>query len=72
MYYNGPQVSFFQYNDVFLYLRIAFTLRKKNEDPDEIQQYLTFHLGPHCVPNYSFMGFQYTKTELSLNADLQS
>ena len=29
-------------------------------DPDEMQQYAAFHLGPHCLQKYPFRGFQYT------------
>ena len=30
-------------------------------DPDEMQHNAAFHLGFHCVPEYPFRGFQYTK-----------
>ena len=28
-----------------------------------MQQYAAFYLGLHCLPKYSFRGFQYTKGE---------
>ena len=31
-------------------------------DPDEMQHYAAFRLGPHCLPKYPFRGFQYTKS----------
>ena len=30
-------------------------------DPDEMQHYAAFHLGLHCLPNYPFWDFSYTK-----------
>ena len=30
-------------------------------DPDEMQHYAAFHLGLHCLQNYKFRGFLYTK-----------
>ena len=30
-------------------------------DPDEMQHYAAFHLGLHCLKNYSFRGFPNTK-----------
>ena len=30
-------------------------------DADEMQHYAAFHLGLHCLPEYTFRGFQYAK-----------
>ena len=41
-------------------LNIVFIITN-SADPDEIQHYAAFHLGIHCLSNYLFRGFQYTK-----------
>ena len=30
-----------------------------NVDPDKMQHYAAFYLGLHCLPKFSFRGFQY-------------
>ena len=37
-------------------------------DSDEMQHYAAFCLGLHCLPKFSFRGFQYTKVNVSINA----
>ena len=37
---------------------ITFT---NSVDPDEMQHDAAFHLGLHCLQNYSFRGFENTK-----------
>ena len=44
-------------NIEFLSLKINFVLAN-SVDPDEMQHYVTFHLGLHCLPK--FKGFWYT------------
>ena len=29
--------------------------------PDDMQRFAAFHLGLHCLPKYTFRGFQFTK-----------
>ena len=41
-------------------LNIVFIIAN-SADPDEMQQYVAFHLGLHCLPNYPFNGFQNRK-----------
>ena len=38
----------------------------KSADPDEMPQNVAFHLGLHCLPNYTFMNFQYKKGSITL------
>ena len=47
--------------DGFLSLKVVLILAN-SADPDEMQHYATFHLGLHCLPKYSFRGFQYTNS----------
>ena len=57
MHFNGSQVdSFFLNYDVFLSLEIVLIL-PNSADPDEMQHNAAFHLGLHCLPKCSFMGF---------------
>ena len=41
----------FQKNIVFLFLKIIF--QADSVDPDEMPQYVAFHLGHHCLPKNS-------------------
>ena len=34
-----------------------FYIFTNSEDPDEMQHYSAFHLGLHCLQNYSLRGF---------------
>ena len=52
--------SVFPNYGVFLTLGIIFTVTN-SEDPDEMLHYAAFHLRLHCLAEYSFRGFQYTK-----------
>ena len=38
------------------FLKIFFTFTN-SVDPDKMQHYAAFHLGLHCLQNYSFRGF---------------
>ena len=38
-----------------------FLIVANSADPDEMQHVAAFHLGLHCLPKYTFIGFQYTK-----------
>ena len=41
---------------------MKFVLILENSaDPDEMQHYAAFHLGLHCLQEYPFRGFKYTK-----------
>ena len=42
--------------DVFLSLNVVLILAN-SEDPDKMQHYAAFHLGPYCLPKYSYRGF---------------
>ena len=44
----------------FLSLKVVLILTN-SEYPDKMQHCAAFHLGLHCLPKYSFRGFQYTK-----------
>ena len=46
----------------FLSLKIHFVLAN-SADPDEMQHYVAFHQGLHCLPKYLFRGFQSSKGE---------
>ena len=52
--FNGSQVVF------SIMLKVVLILAN-SADPDEMQHYAAFHLGLHCLPKYSFRGFQYTR-----------
>ena len=41
-------------------MEVALNLAN-SADPDHMQHYAAFHLGLHCLPKYSFRGFQYTQ-----------
>ena len=43
----------------FCPLKVLFLA--SSEDPDEMQHDAAFHLVLHCLPKYSFRGFQNTK-----------
>ena len=45
---------------VFFCLKICFTYIY-SVDPDEMPQYVPFHLGLYCLYKYQFKGFPYTK-----------
>ena len=51
--------KFLSYN-VLQTLKIVFFIAN-SAGPNEMQHYAAFHQGLHCSPNYTFMGFQYTK-----------
>ena len=53
---------------VFLSLKVVLILAK-SADPDEMQHNAAFHLGLHCLPNYPFRGFQYTKGYILLHTE---
>ena len=59
VYMEGSQVIISK-NIVFLTRKINFVL-ENSSDSDEMQHHAAFHLGLHCLPKYSFSGFQYTK-----------
>ena len=40
-------------------------------DPDEMPHNVAFHLGLHCLPKFSFRGFQYTKGIRSWRKELK-
>ena len=41
---------------------MKFVLILENSaDPDEMQHYAAFHLALHCLQEYPFRGFKYTK-----------
>ena len=48
VYFKGLQVEFLNY-DAFLSLKVVLILAN-SADPDEMQHYAAFHLGPHCLP----------------------
>ena len=50
----------FQIKIVFLSLKIVCDTAK-SVDPDEMLHYAAFHLGLHCLPNYTFRNYQGTK-----------
>ena len=60
VYIEGLQVIFSKNIQQFLSLKIDSILAN-SADPDEMPQYATFHLGPHCLPRYPFKGFWFTK-----------
>ena len=60
MYFRGSQVEFSLNYDVFLSPYVDQILAN-SADPDEMQHYAAFHLVLHCLPEYPFRGFQYTK-----------
>ena len=61
LYFKGSQVKASKDYDVFLTLKVVLIIAN-SADPDEMQQhYAAFHLGLHCLPEYPFRGFQYTK-----------
>ena len=47
---------FFSTNIVFFCLKIFLTFAN-SVDPEEMQQYAAFHLGPHCLQKYLFRCF---------------
>ena len=58
VYIEGSQVinsnkHFISFSEDFVFVNSA--------DPDEMSLYAAFHLGLHCLPNYSFRGCQYLK-----------
>ena len=60
VYFKGSHVEFFLNFYVFLSLKDVLILAN-SADPDEMQHYAAFHLGPHCLPKNLFRNFQYTK-----------
>ena len=40
---------------------LQYRLHKNGADPDEMWGYAAFHLALHCLPKYTFRGFQCTK-----------
>ena len=56
VYFKGHRKNYLIY-DVFLFLKVVLILAN-SADPDEMQHYAAFHLGLHCLPTYSFRGFQ--------------
>ena len=36
-------------------------------DPDKMQHYAAFHMGLHCLPQYPFRGFQYTRVNYQVD-----
>ena len=40
------------------------TPKKDSADPDEMPHFAAFQLGLHCLPQYLFRSFQYTKDEV--------
>ena len=59
MNFQGPQVDFLNH-DVFLTMKAVSTLAN-SANPNEMQHYVSFHLGLHCLPKYPFRGFQKNK-----------
>ena len=47
---------YFSKHFVTFCLKLFFTFTN-SVDPDEMQQNVAFHLGLHCLQNYSFVGF---------------
>ena len=75
VYLKGSHIEFIK----FLYISVpdrCFDLIKQcnSADPNEMQQYATFHLGLQCLPKYPLRGFQYKKGPLfqviNLNGNL--
>ena len=58
VHYNYPGVTGYNFNKKkyieFLPLKIDFILAK-SADPDEMPYNAIFHLGLHCLPEYSLM-----------------
>ena len=46
--------------DVCLSLKSVLVITNSVET-DEMQHYVAFHMGLHCLPKYLFRGFQYSK-----------
>ena len=46
--YLGVSGYNFQKKIVFFWLKVFFTF-SNNVDPNEMQHYASFHLGPHCL-----------------------
>ena len=45
---------------IFLFLEIVF-IQENSADPDEMQFYVAFHMGLHCLPKNLLMGIQNEK-----------
>ena len=60
VYIEGPQVILSKYYQIFFSLKMDFVLAN-SADPDEMLQYVAFHLGLHCLQKYPLRGFQFTK-----------
>ena len=56
VYFMGTQVDFFK----IIPVPRGFLILANSADPDEMQQYAAFHLGLHCMLQYTFSGFEYT------------
>ena len=48
-------------HDVSLFLNVVLIFAN-SADPDEMQQYVAFHLGLHSLPKYPFWGSQFAKS----------
>ena len=59
IYTEGLQVIISK-NIVFISLKSDFVLAN-SVDPDEMLHYAAIHQGLHCLPQYLFRGFRYTK-----------
>ena len=59
MYFKGSQVELSKLGCISVHENYLFLAN--SADPDEMQHYAAFHLGLHCLPNFPFGGFQYTK-----------
>ena len=40
-----------------MYMKVVLILAN-SADPDEMQRYAALHLGLHCLPKYTFRGFE--------------
>ena len=54
VYIKGPQVDFLNY-DIFLSLKVVLILANSTGSV-EMQHYVAFHLGLHCLPKYCRFG----------------
>ena len=58
---SGPSGPLALNYDVFLFFKVVLILAN-SADPDETQQYATFHLGLHYLPKYPYTCILRVKT----------
>ena len=59
LYFKESQVKNLNFN-IYLSLKVFFIFAN-SADPDEMQHHAAFHLSLHCLPEYPFKGYQYTR-----------